>query len=404
MAQTEAKFRLGITEAGKTLLRGTVFVLLAAMVVPAFGVLAALAAVIVTALVIGFVLRPRIRITGDLPERIVAGQAIRLTYTLENVGARPAYQLAVQFAALAGEIELVAEDRVVARLAPGETTQATVTIRPKRRGHYTIGPPVCRSGFPFDLFSFGVSPAGAQTLTVLPPFHRLGFALARRCRPAHARGDGLVGQAEFSPEYAGNRPFLPGDSPRTIDVRAWARLSVPATKEYLNDADSYAALILDTRATAHSRSSRSRAIRQLDAAVSLCASLAFTTSRDCRTDLLLIGTEMHEFSAWPVPTRLDRIHDLLAGAEASQDYHLDAVQHLLGERFSRLSEVMFVLLALDATYTPILEMATRARCHSSVFVVAEGGDPSGDRLGGRWADRVVTLSAETILAGPIERL
>ena len=278
MARRDAKLHVEVTDAGNTLLRGTVFVLLAAMIVPAFGVLAVLVAVIIAALIAGYALRPRIQITGNLPERVVAGQSIRVAYTIKNVARTPAYQLSIRFAVLPDGIDHITEDHAILNLVPGETAQATVTIHPRRRGHYVIGQPICKSSFPFNLFTFGLSRAGTQTLTVLPPFYDMPIALGRRRRHVHSGRDQFAGHADLSPEYAGNRPFLPGDSPRTIDVRAWARLSVPATKEYLNNADSYAALILDTRAPAKGRVSKSRAARDMDAAVSLCASLALTVA------------------------------------------------------------------------------------------------------------------------------
>ncbi len=404
MAQTDAKLHFGLTDAGKTLLRGTGFVLLAALIIPAFGVLAALVAVMVTALVIGFVFRPRMEIIGDLPDRVVAGQAVRLSYTLRNTARMPAYQLSVQFSTPADEFEQIADGRVVSTLAPNETTEVTVTIRPKRRGRHTLGPPICRSGFPFNLYSFSVSRRGNQTLTVLPAFCRLPLMLRRRQRHVHSSGATLAGRTELSPEYAGNRPFLPGDSPRTIDVRAWARLAVPATKEYHNNLDSYAALILDTRVPARSGASRRKAIKELEAAVSLCASLAFTVDHDCLTDLLLAGSKLHRLASWPATTRLDRIHDLLTDVQASKGYHLEPILPALAERFGEVSEVIFVLSALDATYLPVLELATHAGCHSTIFIV-EGSHPGrGAGPAGRWVDDVVTLSADEILTGPIEHL
>ncbi len=403
MAGTDAKLCIGVTDAGKMFLGGTGFVLLAALIIPAFGVLADLVAVIIAAWLAGFVLRPRIQITGDLPDRVVAGQAVRLSYTLKNIARVPVYNLSIRFGAPTDGIEQVEGGHVIPRLAPGETTEVTVTIRPNRRGHYRIRQPICQSSFPFNLFSFGASHGGEQTLTVLPAFCRLPITLGRRHRHVHSGGAAFAGRTEVSPEYAGNRPFLPGDSPRRIDARAWARLSVPATKEYHNDLDSRAALILDTRARAGLRLARPKVIKELEAAVSLCASAAFTIDYDCLADWLLAGPELYPLASWRATTRLDKIHDVLAGIEASESYHLEHMLPALAEKFRGVSEVIFVLLALDATYLPLLEQAAQTGCHSTVFLV--GGDAATtDDLKGRLIDDVVVLSPDEILAGPIERL
>ena len=68
MKKRKEKSRLGITDAGKTVLRGTIFVALAALVVPAFGVLSALVSVLLVSLIVGYFVRPRIQISGELPE------------------------------------------------------------------------------------------------------------------------------------------------------------------------------------------------------------------------------------------------------------------------------------------------------------------------------------------------
>jgi hypothetical protein len=404
MVANDAKLRLGLTDAGKILLGGTGFVFLAAMIIPAFGVLAALVAVIASALLVGFVLRPRVEIVGDLPDRVVAGQVVRLSYTLKNTARVPAYNLTLHFGTLTDTIEQLDAEHRVPSLAPGETTEVTIVIRPNRRGRHRIKPPVCESSFPFNLFSFGLSRSGDQTLTVLPAFYRLPVAFGRRRRHVHSGHAGFAGRTEVSPEYAGNRPFLPGDSPRRIDVRAWARLSVPATKEYHNNLDSYAALILDTRVPKSQRPANSTPIKELEAAVSLCASLAFTIDHDCLTDLLLAGPELHPLTSWPAMTRLDRIHDVLAGVEASEGYDLERALPVLAERFQEVSDVILVLRTLDATYLQLLEYAARAGCHSTVFLIGGSDSTSAGERYEQWADSTFVLSPDEILAGPIERL
>ena len=138
MAIAHGRLHFGLTDAGRVMLRGTGFVVLAALVIPAFGVLSVLIAVMLTALVAGFLLRPRIRLSGRLPERIVAGRTAHLMYRLTNVGRLPAYSLRVRFRALPETVEQTTAAHVVARLGPGESTEVTVAIQPKRRGIYRI--------------------------------------------------------------------------------------------------------------------------------------------------------------------------------------------------------------------------------------------------------------------------
>jgi hypothetical protein len=410
MMRGEGHLCFGLTEAGKMILRGIVFVALAALIIPAFDVLSVLVCVMLVALVVGFVLRPRILVAGNLPERILAGQAAELTYTIRNFGRLPAYNLRLRYRGLPEAIEQTAEAPVTRRLGPGQTTEITLGIRPRRRGCYRIQPPVCESGFPFNLFRFGRAHQGEEVLLVLPAFSRLDLPLPYVSRHVNAASLRPAGRRGTSPEYVGNRPYQPGDPPRRIDVRAWARLAVPATKEYDDDLDNFAAIILDTRglgqrqdaraatpraktaAPGKTRASRPRrskperdtssaASRELEAAVTLCASVAYTIHRDCLIDLLLAGPELHPYTPLPKALRLDRIQETLAVVEPSAEYDAGQIGPLLEDRLGEISEIVFIVLRWDRTYQQLAQLAERAGCHCTIMVVGRMDQPEEE--GGR---------------------
>ena len=410
MKKIHWRLRLGLTDAGKMVLRGTIFVALATLIVPAFGVLSALVSVVLMALLVGFVLRPKTRISGNLPERIIVGQTAQLRYVLKNVARLPAYNLCLRFGAMPEAIEQVGGEHLVSRLGPGETTEVTIAIRPKRRGYYQIKQPICQSSFPFNLFRFGTSRDDEQTLIVLPAFSRIQIPLRRLSRHVHASGARLAGRTGLSLEYAGNRPFMPGDSPRNIDARAWARLSVPATKEYYDDFDNYTALVLDTGVPEVLSGPSSNEVKELEAAVSLCASVAFTINNDCLIDFLLAGPDLHQFpppatsGGWSGKVRLDKIHEILAGVEPSRGYSLEHIAPKLANRFSEISEVVFILLKWDKAYRRLLELAGQAGCHCTVLLIGESGRMNVDEDNLSWTENVRFLSADDILTGQIKRL
>ncbi len=411
MAATRTRMRLGLTDAGRMLLMGTVFFGLAAQLVPAFGVLSALIVVLLTVLAVGFVLRPRIEVTAHLPDYVVAGQDAQFRYTLKNAARVPAYDLHVRFVGLPQTIEQVGGAQMVPRLGPGESTEVAVTMRARRRGNHLIPLPMCQSSFPFNLLVFGSHRKDKATLTVLPVFYQLQMRLARLSGQGRSGVAGFAGRAEVSPEYAGNRPFLPGDSPRRIDTRAWARLSVPATKEYHNDADRCAALVLDTRIRPDRKRAGDEEIPELEAAVSLCASIAFSIQRDCLVEWFLAGPELHDFTVSrgrPAlgaragrarqGARVDAIHEILATVEPAENYDLDRTAAALTSHFHRISEVVFILLRPDRVYLDLLGLAAASRCHCSVYRVAEADarSPESDALP---SDSVTLLSPEDILTG-----
>ncbi|UCC97926.1 MAG: DUF58 domain-containing protein [Phycisphaerales bacterium] len=405
-SSSNARLRLGLTEAGKVILQGIGFVALAALVFPAFGILSALVWVAFVAFLAGFVLRPKVRLSGNLPDRVMAGQTVRVTYIVENIGRFPAYNLWLKSAGPEA-IEHVEDGQMISRLRPGETVEVSLAIRPRRRGHYRIEQPVCLSSFPFNLFSFGLSAQEKENLIVLPAFSRFRIPTRGPIRQVHAGSTRLAGRMGSSPEYAGNRPFVPGDSLRRIDARAWARLSVPATKEYHDDFDSYAAIVLDTGVPEALLRSKPKEIKELEAAVSLCASLAFSISNDSLIDMLVAGPDLHPLADRPRKVRLEKIHEILAGVEPSPGRSLEPIEQILENRFSEISDVFFIVLGCKSAwggpapkaYGTLLDSAARAGCRCTVLSVSGSGEIAPEQNLASRASYVRVLSPEEILTG-----
>jgi uncharacterized protein (DUF58 family) len=404
MIRTDAKLRVGLTDAGKVILRGIGFIALAALIVPAFGVLSALVSVMLTGLIVGFILRPKIQIIGDLPDRLVVNHAVQLRYLVKNVGRYPAYNLSLGFDALPNAIEQIESGRMVSRLGSNETAEVTVTIRPRRRGYYRIKQPVCQSSFPFKLFSFGRSHDAQEQLIVLPSFSSLRILLRHLNPQARSDSSLLAGRAGSFPEYAGNRPFLPGDSRRRIDARAWARLAMPATKEYHENFDNYMALVLDTGVSEALSPLKSNQADEFEAAVSLCASVAFTINDNCLIDFLLTGPNLYTFTDLPRKMRLDKIHEILAGVEQSVDYEPEQMTPVLAERLGKISEVVFILSGWKESHQQLLDLADRAGCHSTVFIIGESGRIDLDRYEMARVENIQIFSADEILAEQVNHL
>ena len=404
MNNTDGKSRLGLTDAGKTVLRGICFVALAALIVPAFGVLSALISVLLMSLLVGYVLRPRIQVNGNLPDRIIAGQTARLRYVLKNVARLPAYNLSVRLDALPDAIEQIGGEHMIHRLGPGEVAEVIVAIHAGRRGHYRIQHPVCESSFPFNLLNFATVCNREETLIVLPIFSRLQFPIRHISQHVNAGGTSLAGLTGAFPEYVGNRPFVSGDSPRKIDARAWARLSVPATKEYHDDFDNHTALVLDTGVPEFLSQSSSDEIPQLEAAISRCASVAFTINNHCLVDMLLAGPDLHTFDGRPRTVRLDKIHEILAGVEPHKSYNLEQTSPMLADRFNRISEAIFILMDWSEQYQQLMDQAQRAGCHCTILVIGDSGELNVERDFANRATNVRFLSSDEVLTGQIGRL
>lgn len=402
ISSPEGLLSFGLTDAGKVALNGVVFVALTALAFPAFGVLSILIWVVLFALVAGFILRPKITLNGTLPERIMAGQSTAFRYTIKNVGRFPAYNLWVAFNRLPEGIEQTGVQQMIPRLGPDETIEVTLSIKPSRRGYYHIKQPTCQSSFPFNLFRFGASHPIEENLIVLPAFYAIRMptrGIYRQVQTGTSRPVGRIGQSN---EYAGNRPFLPGDSPRQIDVRAWARLAAPATREYHDDFDYSAALVIDNFVPDHPQQ-QSMEIKELEAAVSLCASIAFSINKDRLIDLLYIGSDLHRFTDCPRNIRLNRIHEMLAGVEPTRKAPTEQDEKIGANPFHEISEVVFILLSWNPTYRYMIELAHHAGCHTTILMIGKPQIPI-DQESEDWGEKIRFVSADEILSGYIEQI
>ncbi len=363
--------RFQMTETGQGILIGTVFVFLACLVIPAFGILAALVVLQVVALGIGWWFRPRLCLQGNWPEQAVTGQIIRAQFTLTNPSRVPVYQLWMEPLAWPEAFEPEEKNWPLASLAPGETRTVTLTATCLRRGRYQLESPVCTSSFPFNLYRFGPRVAKPQDVLILPAHRRLvRSALASAASMSSCRGQARrwVGS---SPEYVGSRPFIPGDSPRRIDARAWARLSVPAVKEFFDESRQGVALVTDTTSGVSGKPLTDQRYHDFEGAVSLAASLAYSLPRHAALNALAVDTKIHTLAGENLSLQVEQVLRLLA--TVTPDYHPHAEDgDTLADIISQAQELMIVGIAWHARTLHLAESVQQQGC--PVTMIRVGAD------------------------------
>jgi hypothetical protein len=102
--------------------------------------------------------------------------------------------------------------------------------------------------------------------------------------------------------------------------------------------------------------------------------------------------------------RLDKIHEILAGVEQSVDYEPGQMKPVLAERLGKISEVVFILSGWKESHQQLLDLADRAGCHSTVFIVGESGRIDLDRYEMARAENIQILSADEILTEQVNHL
>ncbi len=359
-------YRPRVTELGRAVLLGTILFFLACLIIPAFGVLSALVTLDVMALIVGYIYRPRLAITVSYPQRIMAGETVCLRYTIQNLAHISAYNLTFALERLPAGLRWNDSPQTISLLRPDESIEVLIHISPEGRGRYNIPGPVCYSSFPLNLLQFAVPCPQEQPLFVLPVFYQL--QIQRSFVETSAANDfsrsGMI--AGVCPEYVGNRPFMPGDSRRRIDARAWARLATPAIKEFHEAYQSRVAFVLDTTV---SRQQRQGPVPELEAAISLCASIAYSLDKDCQIEWLIAGPRFHSLFLETQIKRCDLIHDILAEVQPSQETPLPGQITALLDRFQGIVEVFFIFQHGTPYYQTWVQWAQRAGCRVKIIVI-----------------------------------
>lgn len=157
-------------------------------------------------------------------EPVFAGQEARFSYRLENAGSTPRYGVGVQWRDQPPQyVDVPAQGAVVVTLA----------IPAARRGWLHPGRIRILTRFPLGLLQSWSWVAFAQSALVYP------CPRGRRPLPAllpSGAGNGWGEQGLGSEDYAGFRPYAPGDSPRRIAWKAATRSEHWLVKRFTDQA------------------------------------------------------------------------------------------------------------------------------------------------------------------------
>ncbi|MBN1816155.1 MAG: DUF58 domain-containing protein [Sedimentisphaerales bacterium] len=387
-----------MTDGGRILLGLTLGSGILCLVLPVFGIWTTCLLFFCISWLAAWVMQPRITITGRLPHRAMAGQTMTIQYTLTNRGHFCAYDLALQWADLPREIENPDSACFLPCIQPGQSVEVKIRLRPLRRGQYQFPGPSCISTFPFHFFCSRGFPTGQESLLVVPnfgPLDSLGVSIARRY---HRGGFLPAGRTGESPEYIGNRPFRPGDEPRKIDSRAWARLSTPVVKEYHEEYFGHVALVLDTDDRAPQSGTRTQFDFTFEAAVSLTAAIAQNLSdHDNIVNVLAAGDKVYDLMVGRHIHQFDRILEVLAGIELSAKGEFDGLPPALIDALANTSTVVYVLLHWDAHREQCIQRTAQRGCRTVVFILNSRFSDRPSIPFGR-GDVIQTISPEQIEA------
>ena len=357
---------------------------------------------------VGTLLRPRLDVRCQLPERATVGVPLTGLISLGNRGFFTAFDLMVGFFELNPALQHRDADRVVASLRAGGEADIPFELISSRRGRFPLVSVQVHSTFPFNLMRFGGSGIPLPSLTVIPAYESLDsfdVPIGNRGRPTHPAP--LLGAKGDSPEYVGNREYVLGEAAVRLDFRAWARLGRPVVREYQDEFSFRTGLILDTWQPPTWQpylllDHEEKQDIQLEAAVSLTAAIAESLhTREIVIDLFAAGPEIYLFRTPQTGARFDSVLELLSTVEGSATDPLLVVPDALTEALESIASVVFVTLNWDERRRVCIERIRESGRGVKVLLVRET-PPTLEAPTDN--EQFQTIAPRAILAGEVRSL
>lgn len=413
-------WRFKLTRGGRYLFYGTALAGLGSVsvLVPIYQVFFSLAGLLSVCWLIGLLFRPNLAVRGELPAKAVAGMPLTVELTITNRSRRPVFDLMLSCFDLPATIRHLAAEQTIPRLGGRQSITMPLVLQPVRRGLYDLSAVRVHSTFPFNLIRTGSARHELGTLLVLPAFHpvaRIDVPAGSRYQPG---GIALTSNVGESPEYIGNREYVPGEPARRLDFRSWARLGKPVVREYQEEYYCRIALILDTFAAPKkfgpfSRRSSDGALglvtsdsewdAHLDAGVSLAATVADALSGgEYIVDLFAAGPELYVFRAGRHTAHLENVLEILACVDVCRDDPFETIAPAIADELANISTAICVFLDWDERRRRLAQTILDSGCRLKMLIVrdARTSEPFNEQ---DLVD-VSRFTIEQIRAGGIEKL
>lgn len=268
-------------------------------------------------------------------------------------------------------------------LAPGEVRKTRLSLLPMRRGMISLIDLRVELPDPLGLFQRRrpTLNEGAEVL-IIPKRYRLpNLELGGRSElktggdtASTVRGDGG--------EFMGLREYRAGDSLRKIHWKAWARTGQPIVKEFEETRFPRYGLVLDS-------SLKETGPDMLEEAISLAASFVATMEKEsCLLDLMFVHDEPEVFTAGRGVARVDRLMEVLARVEGSDEGSYDSLGKLVLRYAAEMTACVVVLSGWCPERKEFLDRLQASGMEVRVYVIGVGEKPDDDALGGvhwlRW--------------------
>jgi Protein of unknown function DUF58 len=254
-------------------------------------------------------------------------------------------------------------------LSTQNSTEFIAEITPLRRGLLQFKTLTVACPDPLGLFNVCVTLPLSQSVLILPKRYKLPQIHLPGSRRHQSGGVALASSVGDSEEFRALREYRPGDPPRKIHWKSWAKVGRPIVKEEQDEYFVHHALILDTfQSASHSET--------LEEAVAVAASLACEVqTQESLLDMVFVGSEAHCFTVGRGLGQTERMLELLASVVPCQHNPFDSIIPVVQTRFSLLSGCICILLTWDSARKTLLQQLQSMGIPTMVLVITDSSSP-----------------------------
>ena len=351
--------------------------------------------------IIGFLLRPRLKIGRDIPVRARSGNPVRIDYHIRNLRPIPVWNVSVD-SHLPGSSLKHYDGQTTAEYIPSKTEVSLSSyLISERRGVYNLPIPLADSIFPFGIFRWISRGNEPQRLLIYPDYTTLNsvsLPVGQRYQRNALPKTSNVGE---SMEFLGCREFRTGDNPRHIHWPSSARTGEIIVREFQDEYISRMALIVDTSVKKPGSLGKMFSVREhlyndLEAALSLSAAVAENLLKgDFVVDIFAAGPEIYHLKTGRSLAQFENILDILACIDP---YHGECFVELKQEILDEISDIgsaIVILLKWDKTREDLVRRLAESGIAVKTVIIYEKEIPQGP-------PGAVYLNFKSILSGSVK--
>lgn len=271
------------------------------------------------------------------------------------------------------------ESRETFALDVGEQRRISMELTPARRGVIPMGD--VRTLLPDPLGFFqkcSRTQSAPARLVVLPKRHRLPPFTMPGSAAFRIGGEETSNAIGSAGEFVGLREYRPGDPLRQIHWKSWAHTGRPMVKELEDTFYPRYALVLDTFPGSPDSSVFEEMI---SVAASFIVGLEHTESL---LDLMFIAGEAHTVTAGRGMQRAEKLLEVLAGVEIEHNERLDLLAQTVIRHREKMTSCLLVLNGWDNDRADFVKSLLKAAIPCVPLIVGNGPAPPG--VIGHWLE------------------